>query len=36
MVTVNIFQENKGKAKMTMLTAYNYLTAKNTNDARFD
>ena len=36
MVKVNIFQENKGKAKMTMLTAYDYLTAKNTNDARID
>lgn len=36
MVTVNTFKENKGKKKMTMLTAYDYLTAKNIDDAGID
>ena len=36
MVTVNTFKENKGKVKMTMLTAYDYLTAKNIDDAGID
>ena len=36
MVTINTFKENKGKKKMTMLTAYDYLTAKNIDDAGID
>lgn len=36
MVTVNTFKENKGKKKMTMLTAYDYLTAKNIDEAGID
>ncbi len=36
MVTINNFKENKGKKKMTMLTAYDYLTAKNIDDAGID
>jgi len=36
MVTVNTFKENKGKKKMTMLTAYDYLTAKNIDEAAID
>ena len=36
MVTVNTFKENKGKKKMTMLTAYDYITAKNIDDAGID
>ncbi len=36
MVTVNTFKENKGKKKMTMLTAYDYLTAKNMDEAGID
>lgn len=36
MVTINTFKENKGKKKMTMLTAYDYITAKNIDDAGID
>ena len=36
MVTINNFKENKGKKKMTMLTAYDYLTAKNIDEAGID
>ena len=36
MVTINTFKENKGKKKMTMLTAYDYLTAKNIDEAGID
>jgi len=36
MVTVNTFKENKGNKKMTMLTAYDYLTAKNIDEAGID
>ena len=36
MVTVNTFKENKNKKKMTMLTAYDYMTAKNIDEAGID
>ncbi len=36
MVTVNTFKENKGNKKMTMLTAYDYITAKNIDEAGID